>query len=279
MYIVVSPGRARSFEYDGTPAGDEEVTDLPPFVTAHPDARWVWDDTRRWYPPLLAAGVRVERCVDLRLSHAILRNSTLTATSELARAAPGPWDVVLSIEEPRDRGTALFDLDEPGAVAETDPVDEWMSQRAAIAASTDPKRLGLLLAAESAGALIACEMKFAGLPLDATTHEQLLEQMLGPRPRLGERPAKLEELKRVLVEKLETEFNPDSPADLLKALQRAGLQVRSTSRWELREIEHPVIEPLIEYKKLARLASANGWSWLETWVVDAEVEHPCYGVG
>src|SRR5690606_12563410 len=30
----------------------------------HP--RWVWADTKRWYPQLLAAGVRVERCVDLR---------------------------------------------------------------------------------------------------------------------------------------------------------------------------------------------------------------------
>jgi DNA polymerase-1 len=143
-----------------------------------------------------------------------------------------------------------------------------MLQRAAVAASTDPKRLGLLLAAESAGALIACEMKFAGLPLDALIHERLLQELLGQRPRAGERPAKLEALKHVLVERLETEFNPDSPADLLKALQRAGLQVKSTSRWELREIDHPAIEPLIEYKKLARLASANGWSWLETWVAD-----------
>src|SRR5687768_11714312 len=26
------------------------------------ETRWVWDDTARWYPPLLAAGTRVERC-------------------------------------------------------------------------------------------------------------------------------------------------------------------------------------------------------------------------
>ena len=54
----------------------------------HP--RWVWDDTSRWYPRLLAAGVRVERCVDLRLCHVILRHSELTAESELGdrRAQP-----------------------------------------------------------------------------------------------------------------------------------------------------------------------------------------------
>src|SRR5690606_24285843 len=28
------------------------------------------------------------------------------------------------------------------------------------------------------------------------------------------------------------------------------------------------VEPLLAYKKLARLLSANGWTWLETWVVD-----------
>ena len=37
--------------------------------------RWVWDDTTRWYPALLAAGVRVARCTDLRLCHALLRRS------------------------------------------------------------------------------------------------------------------------------------------------------------------------------------------------------------
>ena len=268
MYIVLSPGRARAYSDDGAALSDEAPLDVAALVAEHPEARWVWDDTRRWYPQLLAAGVRVERCVDLRLSHAILRHSTLTATSELARAAPGPWDSAALIEEPRERGTALFDLEEPEPEAEADPVDEWMRQRAVVAESTDPGRISLLLAAESAGALIACEMRHFGLPLDSKRHEQLLEELLGPRPRHGERPAKLEALKGVLVEKLETEFNPDSPADLLKALQRAGLQVRSTSRWELREIEHPVIEPLIAYKKLSRLMSANGWNWLETWVAE-----------
>ena len=41
--------------------------------------RWVWDDTARRYPPLLAAGVRVERAHDLRLCHAILRASARCA--------------------------------------------------------------------------------------------------------------------------------------------------------------------------------------------------------
>ena len=269
MLIVLSPAIACLFDDNGTALGEERYERSADVVAAHPDARWVWDDTRRWYPQLLAAGIRVERCVDLRLSHAILRHSSLTADSELARAAVGPWDAAPDvIEAPSTPSAALFDLDEGEPRVQLDPVAEWMLQREAVAASADPARLGLLLAAESAGALIAVEMKFAGLPLRGEVHEALLEDLLGPRPRYGERPAKLEALKQQLVAALETEFNPDSPAELLKGLRRAGLQAESTRSWELKKIEHPAIAPLLEYKKLSRLMTANGWTWLETWVAD-----------
>jgi len=38
-------------------------------------ARWIWSDTREIYPRLLEASVRVDRCRDLRLCHAILAGS------------------------------------------------------------------------------------------------------------------------------------------------------------------------------------------------------------
>ena len=269
MHIVVSPGRARTFDDDGTPVSDEPFSHLSLLVQRREPERprWVWDDTRRWYPQLLAAGLRVERCVDLRLTHAILRNSMLTASSALATAPAGSWDGAAELPVvPRSRGEALFDLDDEEPAVDADPVDEWMSQRTAVAASTDPGRIGLLLAAESAGALIAVEMKFGGLPIDTATHERLLEGLLGPRPTHGERPALLEALKHRLCGILGFDFNPDSPAELLKALRKAGMQVASTSKWEIQEIQHPVIAPLLEYKRLSRLMTANGWSWLETWV-------------
>ena len=277
VYIVLSraPGGtlARVFGDDGVEsAAPELIADLAAFVERRERdrPRWVWDDTRRWYPELLAAGLRVERCVDLRLCHVILRNSTLTADSALATGPRGPWDFALVVDDqPRIRDTALFDFDEHEAIAEPDPLDEFLAQRAAIAASVNPGRIGLLLAAESAGALIACEMKYAGLPLDADTHDRLLTDLLGPRPRFGERPEKLEALLTAMKRILDTDdVNPDSPAELLKALGRAGILATSTRSWELKEIVHPVIAPLLEYKKLSRLMTANGWSWLETWVAD-----------
>lgn len=235
---------------------------------------WVWDDTTTWYPPLLAAGVRVERCVDLRLSHAILRNSELTAESALARAEPGDWDEPAREERP---SSGLFDL-EP-AREPADPLAEYRRQREAIAASADPARLGLLLAAESAGALVAAEMQFAGLPWRTELHDRLLTDLLGPKPRPGERPAKLAAvLERVRTALGAPELNPDSPVDLLKALQRAGLMISSTRSWDIAELHHPVVEPLLEYKKLARLLSANGWHWLDANVHDGRFR-PDYVVG
>jgi DNA polymerase-1 len=232
--------------------------------------RWVWDDTARWYPSLLAAGLRVERCVDLRLSHAILRGSTLTGSSRLARAPRNGWDRATPLAGKVENHSALFDLDdEPEGDDDGAPLEEFLLQQEAVAASAEPGRIGRLLAAESAGALIANEMKFAGLPWHAGVHERLLADLLGERPGDGERPPRLEQLARQMREIMQVDdINPDSPAELLKTLRRSGLQVTSTRSWELKQLDHPVIAPLLEYKKLARLLTANGWTWLETWVAD-----------
>src|SRR5690625_7817838 len=60
----------------------------------------------------------------------------------------------------------------------------------------------------------------------------------------------------------------ESHPRLLRALHRAGVDVDSTSQWELAEHEHPVIAPLLAYKKMSRLLAANGWAWLDEWIHD-----------
>jgi len=279
VYVVLSRSNRRitatRLGDDGTATGEPETFADEELVVVvarleRERPRWVWDDTSRWYPELLAAGVRVERCVDLRLSHAILRGSQLTADSALSLAPSGPWDRATPLADRPETHGALFDLEiDPADDDPMDPLEEFRLQREAIAASAEPGRIGLLLAAESAGALIACEMKSAGLPWRAELHERLLAELLGDRPRGGERPARLEALLQRMRQILQTQdVNPDSPAELLKSLRRAGLQVSSTRSWELKEVVHPVIAPLLEYKKLSRLQTANGWNWLDTWVAD-----------
>ncbi|WP_372403092.1 bifunctional 3'-5' exonuclease/DNA polymerase [Sanguibacter suaedae] len=256
--------------------------DLPDVVrereAAHDAPRWVWADTAAVYPSLLAAGARVARCWDLRLCRTILRNSALTAGTSYASAPRGPWDEARAVAVQ----DGLFDLAPRVAL---DAVAELRAQRAALAqavaddGSPASGRLGLLLAAESAGALVAAEMTFAGVPWDAAEHDRILAEVLGPRPVAGFRPALLEAKLAEVREALGvTDLNPDSPAELLRQLRSAGLPVTSTRSWELREVDHPAVRPLLEYKKLSRLLTANGWHWLDTWVKDGRFR-PVYVPG
>ncbi|MBF4584792.1 bifunctional 3'-5' exonuclease/DNA polymerase [Curtobacterium sp. VKM Ac-2887] len=269
---------------DGEPMRVDE-SGLPAFVAAHdaPSVRWVWDDTARWYPAVLAAGGRVGRCVDLRLCRRILRAALAARGSALAAAPSDALDAPVAearVVRPTQAqlfDDALFTASVPDD--DVDPVAEFRAQLAAVAGSTSPGALRLLTTAESAGALVAAEMLHAGLPWRADVHERLLEETLGPRVPYGVRPRRLEEIAAVIRERLDDPtLNPDSPADVLRSLRRAGLMVTSTRKWELQEIEHPVIEPLLEYKRLARLLTANGWTWLDEWVRDGRF-HPKYVVG
>ncbi|HEV7210542.1 MAG TPA: bifunctional 3'-5' exonuclease/DNA polymerase [Blastococcus sp.] len=260
---------AREYADDGPPrVAGLPVEALAGFVREREresePVRWVWDDTTRWYPALLEAGVRVERCTDLRLSHALLRRSPFVDRALLADGETPGWDALQPVTA-TDPG--LFPLEDPAD--RLDPVAEHERQRAAVAASTEPGRLGLLLAAESSGALVAAEMTHAGLPWRADVHESLLTGLLGPRPPAGRRPPVLERLAAEIRDAFAAPgLNPDSPAELLRALQAAGLEVSDTRSWTLEQLDHPGLPALLEYKKLSRLLQANGWAWLDSWVRD-----------
>lgn len=257
--------------------------------------RWIWLRTQDWYPSLLAAGVDVERCYDLTLCGAILAHAEFTAETPYARTAEKltqdgdeqqPPRMLQPPPPPADQG-ALFDDLLPAASPRHSPEQlrvEYAAQQEALAGAPDrgdrqKQRLQLLLAAESAAAMIAAEMQHAGVPWREELHEQILADFLGPRPAPGHRPAKLEALTVELRALLQSPaLNPDSPQDLMRALHRNGIEVKSTRQWELKEAKHPVIGPLLDYKKLARLYTANGWAWLDAWVSGSRFR-PEYVVG
>jgi DNA polymerase-1 len=272
--------------------------------------RWIWHRTQDWYPSLLRAGVELERCYDLTLCGSILAHSEFTAHTAYARAAEKltqddelhqPPRALQPPPPPPEQG-ALFDApargQRPGQSLE-DLRAEYAAQQDALrqagavpatasgmtGGSTDApdanrrQRLQLLLAAESAGAMIAAEMQHTGVPWREELHEQILTDYLGPRPAPGQRPAKLEALTAELRQLLRSPaLNPDSPQELMRALHRNGIEVKTTRQWELKESSHPAIEPLLAYKKLARLHAANGWVWLDAWVKNGRFQ-PEYVVG
>ncbi len=283
---------------DGTGHGPSvRHDDLPAAVTEYERSgavRWVWAATAGIYPALLRAGVRVERCHDIALTEALLLGreerpgepaSLAGAWARLRGAAPlvsgGPAG-------PRPATTArpgqdtLFDPADPVFPEPAGALDAVIAVHAGqlrrIAADEHPGRFALLAAAESAGGLLAAEMGFDGLPWRADVHKDLLTALLGPRPVPGLRPTKVADLAARISQALGRPVNPDSPAQVLRALAANGVRVPSTRSGVLRDVDHPAAPMLLEYKELARLHAAHGWAWLDEWVSDGRF-HPEYVVG
>ncbi|WP_462417865.1 bifunctional 3'-5' exonuclease/DNA polymerase [Kytococcus sp. Marseille-QA3725] len=235
--------------------------------------RWVWADSSEIYLHLLRAGVRVRHAVDLGLQRAVLRSAAAVAHTDYARAPESDWDrrradARMTPAEPVDTEETLFDVAGRGPDLD-ECLAEHLAQRACLAESRDRGALALLCHAESTGGLIAQELNHAGVPFDTRVHDAQLTARLGERDRHGGRPRRMAELVVQIREALGAPtLNPDSATTLVSALRRAGLDVASTRKWELRGIDHPVIEPLLEYKALSRLYTANGWAWMQHWVRD-----------
>ena len=235
--------------------------------------RWVIRSAREIYPVLLASGVLLGRSHDLVLCHAILRD-TDTVARPLAPSAS--W----VRREPVDDAPALFEVAEHSDSHDpvADALDQYREQRRVLRDSKDG-RLTLLTSAESAGGLIAEEMRAAGLPWNESVHDGILTEILGTRPIAGGLPSRMvaqgERVRSILSDPT---LNLESQPKLLRALHRVGVQVESTSRWELAQHSHAVVEPLLAYKKLSRLLSANGWAWLAEWVHDGRFR-PIYITG
>ncbi|HET9141864.1 MAG TPA: bifunctional 3'-5' exonuclease/DNA polymerase [Actinophytocola sp.] len=272
------------------PGGDRGVPDLAAAMAeleAGQAPRWVLPSAEEIYPALLRAGVRLARCHDLALTENILlacagapdRPRNLAAAHARLRGLPEPPD---RPPPSRTEAPALFELDR-GTTPAGDPLDAaaavYDDQQRRIDADPHPDRLRLLVAAESAGALAAAEMTHHGLPWRADVHEALLTELLGPRPPAGARPARLADLaERITAAFGGAEVNPDAPASVVRAFRRAGIDVPSSRAWVLREVAHPAVEPLLQYKELARLWVAHGWTWLDSWVHEGRFR-PEYVVG
>ncbi|WP_412077575.1 bifunctional 3'-5' exonuclease/DNA polymerase [Streptomyces xanthophaeus] len=237
-------------------------------------ARWVWRSTAAVYPRLLAAGVRIERCHDvedaelLLLAHEGRFGEPRSAAAAWARltGAPVPADPPPRAASPGTQ-SSLFDP-QPAPL----PLDALLAVHAdqlrRIEATAHPDRMRLLTAAESAAFLVAAEMNRAGLPWRADAHRALLTELLGERYAGGGEPRRLAELADRVSAAFGRRVRPDLPADVVKAFAGAGIKLKSTRRWEIQELDHPAVEPLIEYKKLYRIYTAHGWAWLADWVHD-----------
>ncbi|WP_424643993.1 bifunctional 3'-5' exonuclease/DNA polymerase [Embleya sp. AB8] len=276
-------GRLQPMRDDGTPLGPvEQVRDLVAAIAdleaAPTPPRWVWASAESAYAPLLPT--RVARCHDLALVESLLlahegrvgEPRSLGAAWARLKGLPVPEDLPIGVADAQD---SLFVPDRlrlpAGADALAAVVAVHADQLRRIDTIDDParrSRFRLLVAAESAGGLVAGEMAADGLPWRVDVHNALLTELLGARPRLpGAPPQRLVDLAEQLREALGGRpFNPDSHPQVLKAFADQGVRLTSTRTWYLRDVGHPAADLLIKYKELARLHAAHGWAWQDTWV-------------
>ena len=297
MLVAVVPdgdggGEVRPLSDSGVPSGAAQTTDDLSATVAeleeafHP--RWVWVRTAEVYPDLLARGVRVERCLDLWLVEGLLlgyqgrHREPRNFAASVAR--------LQGLEVPEDTGPrkkddqpTLFEPERERLPGDMDPLDAVIAvhnaQQKTLAGLGHADRLRLLVAAESASALAAAEMTHHGLPWRVDVHEEILLDLLGPRPHPGAKPSKLAAINDRITEAFHGKaINPDNPANIVKAFGREGIDIPSARAWVIKELDHPAVEPIMEYKELSRLYAAHGWSWIEQWVKDGRFR-PDYVVG
>ncbi|GIF12108.1 bifunctional 3'-5' exonuclease/DNA polymerase [Actinoplanes teichomyceticus] len=283
MLVAVLPdGRLQDLQADGRPVGaPHPAPDLPAAIAAREAAeqpRWVWAATADTYPALLRAGVRVARCHDLELTEALLLGHAgrwgeprgLAAAVARLHGRPVPPDRLRpGAEPPGFAQAALFEaVSAPPPVSPADLLAVYADQQRRLAGTEHPGRFRMLAAAESAGALTAAEMGHTGLPWRADLHDQLLRELLGPPQPVGP-PRRLAELTAVINDAFGAHgLHPDSPAEVVRAFARAGIHIPNTRRWVLRQVDHPAVAPLLEFKELYRIWTAHGWAWRDAWVRD-----------
>ncbi|KOX13441.1 bifunctional 3'-5' exonuclease/DNA polymerase [Micromonospora profundi] len=280
-------GELRPLDAAGRPTGPTEtVADLAAAVAAREAAdrpRWVWPTASTIYPALLRAGVRVDRCHDVELTEALLLGhagrwgeprSLAAAWARLTGVQVPPDPPPRPVAPPGHGQVALFDtLPGPPGPGIDALIQVYADQLARVADTEHPGRFRLLVAAESAGALIAVEMGVAGLPWRAEVHDAVLGELLGEPSPVGGPPRRLAELATQIADALGVrQLHADSPAELLKAFARAGVELPNTRAWVLRGVDHPAVPLVLEYKELYRIWTAHGWSWREQWVRDGRFQ-------
>jgi DNA polymerase-1 len=263
------------------------VSDLVAAVTdmERERPRWLWAGAEQVYPELLRAGVRLRRCHDLELVEGLLLGyagdygapRSVEAAHARRSGYPVPADAPIRQAEPPGLGQGTLFAETPVSADSSVLAGVYRDQLLRMSKVEGPGRFRLLAAAESASALIAAEMGHDGLPWRGDVHDEILVDLLGPR--MGGVPRRLADLAtRIGAGLAAPGLHPDSPAELRKALRRNGVDVPNTRSWTLKQVDHPVIPLLIEYRELYRIWTAHGWSWRDQWVHNGRF-HPSYVPG
>ncbi len=152
------------------------------------------------------------------------------------------------------------------ALAAADLQHRWIAE-------SGSARLDTTARSESAIELLCAELRRDGLPIDLTAAEQLLSNLIGPRPATEFDIAAARAAHDQLVLRHApngSAFDLRSPGQVRSLLRRVGIEVPDTRAWRLERLvdAHPLIPDLLRWRKLERIATTYGYGWLDQYVAE-----------
>jgi DNA polymerase I len=231
--------------------------------------RWaIWPDGTAQH--LVSAGVRLATCWDIAAVHRLMFGGWRADPSFI-------WAMLHDLDPAKtaDEGTLFANADE-GYLTSADRDDKvrWAGL-ALTAARGQQSRLTARQQAtawsESAAELLCAELSADGLPMSRQRAQDTLKDIIGPRPRSEAEAAgyRAERDAKVLAHAPEG-YTADlrSPQQVKDLLAKAGIDVPDTRAFRLREIDHPLVRALLEWRKAERIATTYGYSWLDSQLGD-----------
>jgi DNA polymerase-1 len=288
--------------YDMSGLATDDLAGVIERVSERFRPRWVvWSNATA--SVLADAGVRLATCWDLAAVHRLLcggwrADPALVWAEALGlrpedAPVPGPPD--LFSHGTRDAG----DQDDPvGADGYLRP--EWIAgrwsanptslgrwaaravevadlQRARVHGQTDRPAAPATARSESTASSSAVELSADGLPMDRSVVEAILAGIIGPRQgsqidvdgdgagshAAGVRARRDEEVLRHVPPGLRIDLR--SPAQVRQLLISIGVDVPDTRAWRLeaRRGDHPLIGPLLAWRRAERIATTYSYAWLD----------------
>jgi DNA polymerase-1 len=260
---VSVPGRPAAGRAGGEPGELASATTTPEQVgvaDAELRPRWVaWPDEN--YRTLVAHGTRLATCWDVAAVHRLIHGGW--------RAEPGYIWAIQHDLDPEKTGTpeTLFSDTPDGYLdpaAREDP-QAW-SGYALQVAERQQEHLGPRETAtawsESAAELLCAELTADGLPVSKQAAEDLLAGIIGTRA--GAFAHRAQRDAAVLQHApAGTRTDLRSPQQVKDLLAAAGIDVPDTRAFRLRQIDHPLVRALLEWRKAERIATTYGYTWLD----------------
>jgi len=229
--------------------------------------RWVvWSqETAR---ELVRRGVRVATCWDVAAVHRLLFGGWRAEPAYAWACLHGqaPEDVPAVTGEP-DLFSVAEDAADAPVLGATAALAAARLQLARLAEEGGGTRVSTARS-ESAAELLCAELSADGLPVDRGAAENLLTEIIGPRPRGPVDAAAIRAARDAQV----LRHAPDgtgsdlrSPAQVKALLAAAGIDVPDTRAWRLEEYKDrsPLVAALLEWRKAERIATTYGYTWLD----------------